>query len=65
MKEEYFIKADAWLIIRMIFKKPVLDNYFRYVMQKVSNIFDFIDNEEFMQKYDIESFSIVPIDYEL
>lgn len=65
MKQEYFIKADAWLIVRVIFKKPVSDNYFKNVMQKVSNIFDFIDNQEFMQTYDIESFCIVPIDYEV
>ena len=57
-------KADAWLIVRIIFNSPVSESYFRYVMQKVDNVFECIDNKTFKQIYNVKSFSIVPIDYE-
>ena len=57
-------KADAWLIVRIIFNSPVSESYFRYVMQKVDNVFECIDNKTFKQTYSVKSFSIVPIDYE-
>ena len=57
-------KADIWLIVRIIFNSPVSESYFRYVMQKVDNVFECIDNNTFKQTYNVKSFSIVPIDYE-
>ena len=58
------INADVWLIVRIIFNSPVSESYFRYVMQKVDNVFECIDNNTFKQTYNVKSFSIVPIDYE-
>ena len=64
MKREYFVKADAWLIVRIIFNSPVSESYFRYVMQNIDDVFECMDNDTFMQTYGVKSFGIVPIDYE-